>query len=1281
MTTDRIEFTRPSAAYRRSAWLASIGLALFVALYLSLAGWFVWAAWHAFFVLLPETNDGFFHVVTGAMAAFMGFFMLKALVFIKRGASEGLSEVTAADQPELFRFLHDIADRVAAPRPHKVFVSARVNAAVFYDLSLLSFLLPARKNLEIGLGLVNSLSLGEFRAVVAHEFGHFAQRSMAVGRWVYVAQQIAGHLVARRDALDRLLRSLSHSDLRIAWIGWIVSLLIWAVRALIDWAFTLLVRVQRSLSREMEFNADLVAVSLTGSDALINALHCLQGADDAWDRAAAFAMRQRAQKRMVPDLFALQSTIRDRLGVVRDEAFFGKSPPVPHSDAAAYRLFHAEAAQPPRMWMTHPFNHEREANAKRDYRAAAIDGASAWEIFADSASLRERVTAELLSPAPEAAVAMTTAEAVDALNRQFSVPHLDPRYQGIYFGRSLTRHVSDRGELIASAAELREARSADFYRDGLREEVQRLRALEVELAQLRGIDSGALQLDSAVAWRNGKPLQPQEVKDQLAATAAERDAVRARLFRHDRLVRGRAVREAEAAGQGWGEALKGLLSFIHYGEHGEANIGDLQQRMWRTVHRETATRKVSSSGCERIVEAAGELYQALARLYQNSGDSVLAPDLQAALGASSLPAMWGEFTLNPPSADNINDWLGIIESWADHATGLCRALSGRALDLLLSHEETLHRHQLEGTSPGPAPAASRAPDFDLLLEGRERKAPQGHDWWVRFQLGDGHLAATARLVAAVAIVGAIVFVVNAPDDRTRTLLVFNGLDRDVTVEIGGHSDAIRARSYTPVQLPRTWTDETSDRHRPIGDHEIITRTRDGSEIERVTPIFTESGYSKVYNVAASLPLVQWTAVYGRDSGSPEPRLVAQQRFFATSISYVFTKPPRSMSVRGGGSTSVEVLEAPPLEVGPAALVRAVKDPDARANMIRAHARWDTLSKMSTTEWLYYAADLPDFEALVAARLRENPDEMVLRRLAQDSARPEAKEVMCQQAATDADRAPNDATLRYLAIRCQSEGQQDSPYREAFRRWPDNPWLTLANAYVETHTANWAEAGRLLRRSLKALPGMVGVQTAEDLVRVERMASGSNPPDIAELASQSVNLRHYIELEQSGGADRAPGYWQKLWKGQLDTAFESAPSDPEEAGPFLYVLAASETASEAIRASARAIQPRREFGVNVLLYGAATALREGRDSAPCVEAMASTLPPGFVVPARTFLSRASRQDIAGAEAALAPVPPSLRGVLYAAGVVLLEDKAPRSWRQGASRLLFVSERPWFRPAAD
>jgi Zn-dependent protease with chaperone function len=228
-----LESTLPPR-YKRQAWLAVVALLVFMGLYAALAGWFLHKAWK---LSLGSGAPQFFGLVAAACAALIAAFMIKGVFFIRRGKPEGLVELRREEQPRLFEFLHQLADDAGAPRPHKVHVSARVNAAVFYDLSLVNLLLPSRKNLEIGLSLVNALTLGELRAVLAHEFGHFGQRAMAVGRWVYVAHQVTAQLVARRDKLDAFVDGLSRSDIRIAWVGWVLQTIVWAIRSLIDLAF------------------------------------------------------------------------------------------------------------------------------------------------------------------------------------------------------------------------------------------------------------------------------------------------------------------------------------------------------------------------------------------------------------------------------------------------------------------------------------------------------------------------------------------------------------------------------------------------------------------------------------------------------------------------------------------------------------------------------------------------------------------------------------------------------------------------------------------------------------------------------------------------------------------------------------------------------------------------------------------------------------------------------------------------------------------------------------
>ena len=143
----------PSPGYRRRVALALVALLSFIAVYLALTGWFVWSAYRM--VAGAITGNGHEGAVFLALPlAFFGLFMLKALFFRDKADNTREIEINAATEPRLFAFLHQIADQAGAPRPHRVFLSGRVNAGVFYDFSILNLVFPSRKNLDIGLGLL-----------------------------------------------------------------------------------------------------------------------------------------------------------------------------------------------------------------------------------------------------------------------------------------------------------------------------------------------------------------------------------------------------------------------------------------------------------------------------------------------------------------------------------------------------------------------------------------------------------------------------------------------------------------------------------------------------------------------------------------------------------------------------------------------------------------------------------------------------------------------------------------------------------------------------------------------------------------------------------------------------------------------------------------------------------------------------------------------------------------------------------------------------------------------
>ncbi|MDH5491063.1 MAG: M48 family metallopeptidase, partial [Myxococcales bacterium] len=358
------DLTKPTAEYRRRAAAAVVGLLLFMAAYLGLCFWLGRVGYRG----IRDVFAGEATIVGTAIAipaSFLFIVLIKGLFAVQRNPMKQLVEVTIEDEPELLAFIHRVADDAGAPRPHRIFLSPRVNAAVFYDVGIGNLLVPTKKNLEIGLGLVNGLSLDELKAVIAHEFGHFSQRSMGIGSWVYLSQQVVGDLITRRDALDRFLTGLSYVDIRIAWIGWIMRLLVWALRAVVDQAFRAVILLNRALGQQMEFAADRVAVSLSGSDSLVHALHRLSAADVAWGRAMGVLIDHAMRGKSVGDLFAIQTKMIERHRQVHALVGYGETPSAPPpSERAAHRVFSRELAETPRMWATHPPNHAREENCK-----------------------------------------------------------------------------------------------------------------------------------------------------------------------------------------------------------------------------------------------------------------------------------------------------------------------------------------------------------------------------------------------------------------------------------------------------------------------------------------------------------------------------------------------------------------------------------------------------------------------------------------------------------------------------------------------------------------------------------------------------------------------------------------------------------------------------------------------------------------------------------------------------------------------------------------------------
>lgn len=922
------DLTAPTAKYKRHAWLAMAALVTFIAFYVGISGWLLWSAYRLFSA--AANGADFVSVMLGAAAAFLAVFLIKSLFLGRQAKRAENVEITIADQPRLFAFLNRLADEIGAPRPRRVYLSPRVNASVFYDLSIVSLIFPSRKNLEIGLGLVNVLSVGEFKAVLAHEFGHFAQRTMAVGRWVYVAQQIASRIVAKRDALDAFLAGLSRFDLRVAWIGWILSLIVWAIRCLVELAFELVVLAERALSREMEFQADLVSVSVTGSDALVNALHKLNAADDAFSRAGSFALSENHAGNRATDLFALQNRVIEQMRVVLNDPSYCAEPEIPHEGRERHRLFATSITAPPAMWATHPSNFDREENAKRTYVPAAVDGRSAWDLFDDPAKVKERVSAKLYEGDEKPAA--DTSTLIDRLDGLYAKTHLKPKYRGAYLWRSPAESARSVADLYGpEPADMRQA-LLSLYPESLAGDVAQWRALGEEREQIQNVRHAVTNASGPSVKYRGQDLPHSEIPALAAKIQHEYDAIDQRLQQHDKACRAAHAAAARSLGNGIEPYLAALLAVHHYATHTERDIKDAKRNLYETLNAVLSQRRKPSDDDRRsVLTAARGAHDALKRAHDAAAAVTLEPALLQRLGTASWHEYLQELKLAAPSAENLSQWLNVCNSWLDVATNAFASLRNVSLDRLLETEEAVEAAVLEGK---PAPvvegdAISKVPEsFQTMCPGQERVQPPRPPLLGLSFLSNPVVARRVetygRAVAALAIIGAFIWAGQSIGHSS--VMIYNGLGRSLQVALGSAAVDVPPFGHRLVEVS-----DNAQLH-------VRATAADGRVVDEFDAAISGYGVREVYNVAGAGVLVKWVAVYGNAASVPD-EILGTARWSAVTADVLFEDPPKSVETKSGGA-SRSVLTGLGGEDPLKFLGVLQTDSAALLRVVTLHAKWD-----------------------------------------------------------------------------------------------------------------------------------------------------------------------------------------------------------------------------------------------------------------------------------------------------------------------------------------------------
>jgi heat shock protein HtpX len=163
--------------------------------------------------------------------------------------------LTRDRHPRLFSELENVAQGTNQAMPAEVYLVPDVNAWVAQRGGVMG--VGSRRVMGLGLPLMRALTISQFRAVLAHEFGHYHGGDTKVGPWIYKT----------RSAIGRTISSLGDSWLQAPFL----------------WYGKMFLRMTHAISRRQEFIADELAARTVGAKPLADGLRRIHGVAPAFD--------------------------------------------------------------------------------------------------------------------------------------------------------------------------------------------------------------------------------------------------------------------------------------------------------------------------------------------------------------------------------------------------------------------------------------------------------------------------------------------------------------------------------------------------------------------------------------------------------------------------------------------------------------------------------------------------------------------------------------------------------------------------------------------------------------------------------------------------------------------------------------------------------------------------------------------------------------------------------------------------------------------------------------
>ena len=272
----------------------------------------------------------------------------------------------------------------------------------------------------------------KFKAILSHEFGHFSQRTMKVGSYVYNVNQVIFNMLFDNESYESLVQRWAtmsgYFSIFVVLAGKINTGIQWVLKKL----YTVVNKNYLGLSREMEFHADEIAASVTGYEPLKKSLLRMSLADNSFDTVLNFYNSKISDNIKSENIYKDQSLMLNFLAESSHISISNNLPDIAPEEQSKYNKSKLIIKD---QWASHPTVEERIKRLESTgFTTETGTDVLANSLFSDIALLQQQLTDKLfdeLNYEGETKL-LNSADFLESYKSENTTEHFPSIYNGYY---------------------------------------------------------------------------------------------------------------------------------------------------------------------------------------------------------------------------------------------------------------------------------------------------------------------------------------------------------------------------------------------------------------------------------------------------------------------------------------------------------------------------------------------------------------------------------------------------------------------------------------------------------------------------------------------------------------------------------------------------------------------------------------------------------------------------------------------------------------------------------